>query len=57
MDGGERAEALELEELWNGLGKIYPFALFCAYSKGAFECAEDRESFSRVCEAHSMVIL
>ena len=54
---GKRAEALELEELWNGLAKIYPFGLFCAYSKEAFDCGEDHESFSRVCEAHSMVIL
>ena len=54
---GKRTEALELEGLWNQLGKIYPFALFCAYSKGAFECEEDRECFSHVCEAHSMVIL
>ena len=54
---GKRAEALELEDLWNGLGKIYPFALFCAYSKDAFDCGDDQESFSRVCEAHSMVIL
>ena len=54
---GKRTEALELEELWNGLAKIYPFALFCAYSKAAFDCDEDQETFSRVCEAHSMVIL
>ena len=54
---GKRTEALELEGLWNQLGKIYPFALFCAYSKGAFDCGEDEECFSHVCEAHSMVIL
>jgi len=52
---GKKSEAVELEGLWNQLGKIYPFALFCAYSKDAFEDADD--CFSQVCEAHSMVIL
>jgi hypothetical protein len=52
---GKQTEALELERLWNELGKIYPFALFCAYSKNAFD--DEGECFSHVCEAHSMVIL
>jgi len=52
---GKKEEAIELEELWNELARIYPFALFCAYSKAAFE--DEGESFSHVCEAHSMVIL
>ena len=54
---GKRSEALELERLWNELAKIYPFALFCAYSKDAFDSDGDEECFSQVCEAHSMVIL
>jgi hypothetical protein len=52
---GKKQEALELEDLWNQLAKIYPFALFCAYSKDAFD--DQDECFSYACEAHSMVIL
>ena len=54
---GNKAGALELEALWNELGKTYPFALFCAYPKRAFKTVEDRESFAQVCDAHSTVLL
>lgn len=52
---GKYEEALELERLWNRLAKVYPFALFCAYSREAF--GEGGECFSHVCEEHSMVVL
>jgi hypothetical protein len=51
---GKKGEAILLERYWNDLARIYPFALFCAYSKDAFD---DDECFAEVCEAHSMVIL
>lgn len=52
---GKRQEAIELEKLWNELARSYPFTLFCAYSEDAIY--DDEESFSKVCEAHSTVIL
>jgi len=54
---GNRAGALELEELWNDLARVYPFALFCAYKYDGSISPENEPSFQHVCDAHSMIVL
>lgn len=44
---GHREAALRLEELWNRLGEILPFTLYCAYHGEVDE---------RICCAHSSVV-
>jgi anti-sigma regulatory factor (Ser/Thr protein kinase) len=45
--------AIELERLWNDLGRELPFSLFCAYRTES-GCADD--SFGEVCRLHSAVV-
>jgi hypothetical protein len=52
---GQIASTIQLERFWNSLCKEYSFSLFCAYPKGAFT-EETRESFTKICAAHSRVI-
>jgi hypothetical protein len=54
---GNRAGALQLEELWNDLARIYPFALFCAYEYDGRISRENDPSFQHVCDAHSLIVL
>jgi PAS domain S-box-containing protein len=53
---GKREAAIQLEELWNQLGKRYRFALFCAYPIGGFGKESDELALSGVCSCHSRVI-
>ncbi|HEV7374246.1 MAG TPA: ATP-binding protein [Pyrinomonadaceae bacterium] len=48
--------AIRLEELWNNLGKIHPFSLFCAYTMNGFNGEEFVERLGNVCAGHSRVI-
>jgi signal transduction histidine kinase/CheY-like chemotaxis protein len=48
--------AIRLEELWNNLGKIHPFSLFCAYTMSGFNGEEFVERLGNVCAGHSRVI-
>ena len=50
------AAAIQLEELWNKLGKIHSFSLFCAYPINAFRGEQNGEPFLRICRTHSRVI-
>lgn len=52
-DGHVRA-ALELEELWNDLGREVDFSLYCAYPRAWVEA--EREAFHEVCRRHSAVV-
>jgi|GEM_PF-2016361 len=54
-DGNGKA-AIELEELWNDLGRAYPFSLFCAYPMAQFQGDEHREVFAEICRTHTHVI-
>jgi hypothetical protein len=56
-DEGNRAGAVQLEELWNDLARVYPFALFCAYQYDANALRENDPSFQHVCDAHSLIVL
>lgn len=53
---GKQAQAIHLEELWNGLSRRLPFSLFCAYPIAAFRRASHAERFDAICDAHAHVI-
>jgi signal transduction histidine kinase/CheY-like chemotaxis protein len=53
---GNHNAAIRLEELWNDLGRIHPFLLFCAYSITGCGGEELAEPFGKVCTGHSRVI-
>jgi hypothetical protein len=54
-DGGQVGLAVELEELWNGLGALLPFALLCAYPSRLLTGAEAADAVREVCLLHSAV--
>lgn len=54
-DGHVRA-ALELEELWNGLGREVEFSLYCAYPLSQVGAGNDADAFHEVCRLHSAVL-
>jgi hypothetical protein len=53
---GHVAAALELEELWNGLGQEAMFTLYCAYPLASVEGEGDVDAFHEVCRQHSAVV-
>ncbi|HEY0005678.1 MAG TPA: ATP-binding protein [Pyrinomonadaceae bacterium] len=53
---GKQAAAIQLEELWNEIGKTHPFSLFCAYGMSGLSGEHCAEALSRVCAGHSRVI-
>ena len=53
---GNHAAAVRLEELWNDLGKLHPFSLFCAYPMHGFNRDIYTAEFADICNSHSRVI-
>jgi signal transduction histidine kinase/ActR/RegA family two-component response regulator len=53
---GRHAAALQLEELWNDLGRTHPFTLFCAYPLSNFGGAQHAAALGDICTAHASVI-
>ncbi|MDB6053388.1 MAG: putative two-component sensor histidine kinase protein [Verrucomicrobiales bacterium] len=53
---GNSRGAIQLEELWNDLGKEHLFALFCAYPLHGFKGETDGQPFAHICKAHTRVI-
>jgi anti-sigma regulatory factor (Ser/Thr protein kinase) len=53
---GQVTAALELEELWNGLGREVAFSLYCAYPVTMMEAGDDVVSVHEVCRQHSAVL-
>ena len=53
-DSGKIAEAIELEGLWNEIGREVPFSLYCAYQTRSDD--GDSAPFRHVCHLHSAVI-
>jgi len=47
------AIALELEELWNELGRSHDFTLFCGYSSQAFTGPHAAADVRRICNMHT----
>src|ERR1700733_11818155 len=54
-DAGQVGLAVELEERWNGLGALLPFALLCAYPSRLMTGAETAGAVRKVCLLHSAV--
>ena len=54
-DAGQVGLAVELEELWNGLGALLPFSLLCAYPSRLMTGAETADAVREVCDLHSAV--
>jgi hypothetical protein len=48
--------ALELEQLWNDLGRTHNFYLRCAYPASGFQGEQKGEPYMAVCGKHSAVI-
>ncbi len=50
------AAAVDLERLWNELGRSVDFLLFCAYASSAFQNSSAATSAAAICSSHSHVI-
>jgi anti-sigma regulatory factor (Ser/Thr protein kinase) len=55
-DAGNVLAAIELEGLWNDLGRELPFSLFCAYPTQSVSGSEHSDALREVCQLHSAVI-
>ena len=53
---GNGGAAIQLEELWNELGKKHAFCLLCAYPMSAFSDESHAEAFAHICNAHVRVV-
>jgi MEDS: MEthanogen/methylotroph, DcmR Sensory domain len=53
---GNVAAALELEDLWNRLGREADFSLYCAYPLTMMEAEGDVVAVHQVCRQHSAVL-
>lgn len=52
---GNRTAAIQLEDLWNELGKVHTFLLLCAYPMRDFGRSAYEAQFSQICQQHSQV--
>jgi anti-sigma regulatory factor (Ser/Thr protein kinase) len=55
-EAGQVLAALELEELWNDLGRELPFSLLCGYHSEAVLGEEHAAARQQVCHLHSSVL-
>ncbi|MBV9366256.1 MAG: MEDS domain-containing protein [Solirubrobacterales bacterium] len=55
-DAGDILGAIELEKLWNDLGRELSFALWCGYHTRSVAGAEHAEALHEVCQLHSAVM-
>ena len=55
-DAGHVAAAVELEALWNELGRDVAFSLFCAYPAQSVVGDDHEDSFRHLCHCHSAVV-
>ncbi|HTV09676.1 MAG TPA: MEDS domain-containing protein [Candidatus Aquilonibacter sp.] len=53
---GNRDAALQLEQLWNELGRRHSFHLRCAYPRDGFSRGPDDAFFARICAEHNHVL-
>jgi len=49
--------ALQLEQLWNELGRTHSFYLRCAYPASGFQDEQKGEPYAAICAEHSAVML
>ncbi len=55
-DAGDVLAAIELERLWNELGRKLQFSLFCSYPVACVSRSEHAEALHEVCHLHSCVL-
>jgi hypothetical protein len=55
-DAGDVVGALELEAMWNELGRELPFSLFCAYPAASVAGPDDADALHEVCGLHASVV-
>jgi hypothetical protein len=55
-EAGQVTAALELEEMWNELGRRMPFSLFCAYDLAMVGRESGIEGFREIGNRHSSVV-
>jgi anti-sigma regulatory factor (Ser/Thr protein kinase) len=55
-EAGNVTAAIELETLWNELGRELSFSLYCAYPKASVSSAKQAEALENVCRLHSSAI-
>jgi signal transduction histidine kinase len=53
---GNPKAAIRLEELWNEVRKVHPFALLCGYALSAPLASSDAGDFASVCDNHDLVL-
>jgi PAS domain S-box-containing protein len=53
---GNHAAAIRLEDLWNDLGKLSAFSLFCGYPMHGFGAEAYNAEFTQICNQHTHVI-
>jgi anti-sigma regulatory factor (Ser/Thr protein kinase) len=56
-DAGDVVTAIELEKLWNDLGRELDFTLICGYRSDAVAGEEHAEALAEICRLHSEVVL
>ena len=55
MQHGNFTATARLEQLWNELGHLHSFQLYCAYRTGRFASIGQLEPFKAICSLHSRV--
>jgi anti-sigma regulatory factor (Ser/Thr protein kinase) len=55
-DADDVMAAIELETLWNELGRQLRFSLFCGYSTSSVAGSEHSHAFQQVCHLHSAIL-
>lgn len=55
-DAGNVLAAIELETLWNELGRELAFSLFCSYPAASVTGSEHADALQHVCHLHSSVL-
>jgi hypothetical protein len=53
---GQVNAALELEGLWNELGRQIPFSLFCGYPRHLVDSSQHQGAVAEVCRLHTAVV-
>ena len=53
---GQVNAALELEGLWNDLGREIPFSLFCGYPRHLVDSSQHQGAVAEVCRLHTAVV-
>jgi PAS domain S-box-containing protein len=53
---GKFEAAIQLEQLWNELGRTHSFQLHCAYPLNQFSKGEDGKEILKICAEHSHVV-